>query len=1287
MPFATEGRWSGAQQTPGDSKTDRDGLGVFVIHATLLRTGEVLWFSGHAETNEYLAESYVWDPTQPAATAVEQPFPGTADIFCCHHANLDDGRVITVGGAMAHPDHGMGIRDICIFDPDPAVRAWTKIGDMQHGRWYPTLVTLGDGQLVVFSGREEEGGPEVINSTVELLSPPFTGPSYSPTTLSGADKTFPTYPGMHLVPGGRVVHTGTTWRYEDPVSDPIGTFSFRVTSASSGFWTDDGVGPSVALREEGTSVLLPPAQDGRILVVGGAAAIFGNDGRYAGDGISSEARPRSAEILDTRTNPATWTRVANMTHPRINVSAVLLPDGKVLVLGGHDKYKFDTTSTPSNQAELYDPVLNAWTLAATASESRMYHSAALLIPDGRVLVAGGFDGNIAGDGNRKSFEFYEPPYFFNADDTVAVRPTITSITPIDGPADQLSYGGQFIIDTPDAADIRKVALMRPGSMTHHTDTEQRYVALDFVPGPGVNQLTALVPTDPSVAPPGYYMLWIVDANNRPCQTARFVRLLRARCFVVVDKSHYSNDEVNAAIFPATTFDDAFYVVMDGFLPSELGITSATAKSPPPSALSPVVVFRRSDGTVVTELTAVAQTLSYEIPDLPSGVRQRFTFKYRLSIAGTAPFFRADRTTPIEMQDVTLDATLGAYVGHGTIRLHHQQNPYMLDGPTSWLSIDLQVFKVSAGDERFGQPAHGNSDESAVTFIREVLERFNNNPATGTAEFNTIAAASDNTQLEWSYTRDGQRVFNYAVAKVRYRGRLLDATDVRVFFRLFTVAATGTEFRSATTYRTMTNFEGNPIPVLGLIGSEIATIPFFATRRVDSSFQLLTDQTDPPNETTIDATGGSESTTFFGCWLDFNSTANRYPWYPGNAVGPYSSGLQSIATLINGRHQCLVAEIHFNPAAANPLVREGDSPGSSDKLAQRNLAIVYSTNPGTDPTRTVQHAFELKPPDRTGIAPLSTATEPLTVIGRPPQRFRLTAVGPDELMIVFDTLPRQTEVELFMPQLDADDIIQLSSLRVGPGRVGRVDEHTIRCRVGDVSYIPLPPFGPGNLAGLITLRLPPGVRYGQVFRVVLRQVSSTQRLIGAFELMVRVEHTDTVLAEEANTLAVARYVAAVRPSTDRWQPIFQRYLGHLTDRVRELGVDPEVIEPSLLGTDGSPGFAPTSRWCIPLAWLTALLTALALPIAGRVIGSSVAWTGFLVPIALVVVIYIWQRLCKPGLCYAAVVLGGGLVLGALLLALLGGPAAHAGGRSVLLAATLIVLLALAAATLARRWVRR
>lgn len=1167
MPPSTEGQWSGLAQTPGDSRTTGDGQGVFVIHAVLLHTGNVLWFSGHAETIHYLAESWVWDPAQPTSTATRQPFPSGTDIFCCHHASLEDGRVITVGGAEVH--HGHGIRAICVFDP--ASSAWTKIGEMTEARWYPTLVTLPDGRLVVFSGRTEDGASDFIASTVELLKPPFTGPGYSTVTLAGANKTFPTYPGLHLVPGGRIVHTGTTWRYEAPVVTPIRTFSFRVTGPTTGAWTDEMVSPAVAFREEGMSVLLPPAQDGRLLLLGGAKT-NASGGSFVSHEPGSDLR--AAEILDTRTTPPTWTRTADMAHPRINLNAVLLPDARVLVLGGHNRYKWDGASTPSNQAEIYDPVLDTWTTAAAMSESRTYHSAALLLPDGRVVVAGGVDPTQSEPGgggalNRKTLELYQPPYFFNG-----TRPTISSVSRDDGPSDRLSYGGQFTIETPNAPDIRKVALMRPGAMTHHTDSEQRYVALDFVPESATRLRVATV-SDPSVAPPGYYMLWIVDNLNRPCQQARFVRLSAQRCFVIANRSHYSSDEVAPAASPATAFDEAFYVVMDGFLPAELGVTSATPTAAQLTAWAPAVTFHRGAATASTFSAAPARLL-LEDTALPAGVRQRFTFEYRLSIAGRAEFFEADGTTPIETQTVTIRGAKAGYTGQTGVALTHQPNPYMLDGPTTWLSVDLRVFQLNAGLSRFGRTL-GSDAAGAITYIQGVLNDFNAAPAAAVTSFNAISTDPDTSRLELARMRGGVRVFNFAIAQVRYRGRTLPANDVRVFFRLFTTAATGLDYQPATTYDRRTNPLGEPIPVIGLIGGEVATIPCFAQARVHPALQSMAEQRDTTNRRTIAASpSGAETTTYFGCWLDFNQTDLRFPLHPGG-IGPYSSGLKSIQELIRGRHQCLVAEVHFG----DDPIPTGAVPGGNDNLSQRNLAIVESDNPGSPITHTVQHTFEVKPTPGRGVA-LPDRPEAFNQVlhlehaaaAAPHRHPFLLDTSLDELLIHWGNLPRDTRATLFLPGVGAEEILRLAALRIGPERLLRVDGDTVECLVGDVTWVPLPAGRRETIPGLLTLELPSHVKVRQRFKVVVQQVSGADRkVLGAFEIAVLVGKAAALLAEEESTLAVTRHILAGIPQEDRWHPVFARYVEQIAGRVRGFGGNPDKIEPSPDGTGGRPDGQP------------------------------------------------------------------------------------------------------------------
>jgi hypothetical protein len=291
------------------------------------------------------------------------------------------------------------------------------------------------------------------------------------------------------------------------------------------------------------------------------------------------------------------------------------------------------------------------------------------------------------------------------------------------------------------------------------------------------------------------------------------------------------------------------------------------------------------------------------------------------------------------------------------------------------------------------------------------------------------------------------------------------------------------------------------------------------------------------------------------------------------------------------------------------------------------------------------------------------------------------------MIVWNSLPRATVAELFLPQLDAAEVVRLAALRIGPDRVELVDAHTIRCHVGDVSYLPLPDFGPDPLAGLVTLRLPLGVRYGQVFRVVFQQITAARRVVGQFELQVQVMKAESIVDEDINTLAVIRHVATARPASDRWKPVLLRYANQFAERVRGLGVNPDLVQPSPLGRDGSPGLkdlpgATTEATCRVFSWLALVLAAAAPPVAGALLGTSGAAGAWLLPLALLLVLFVWQKTCKPSLCATLRSLVIGFAIGAALLALLGGPLAGAAQRVVVLAATLVVIAALIVIGLAR-----
>lgn len=574
-PPNVDGVWTGATTFPlappnpsiddGFGVTMTDTRGLFVLHAILLHTGKVLCFSGHVEGMMYAPLFYLFDPALPATPLTPIDFPGRPDMFCAHYVQLPDGRILAAGGSQHDMMVGAavayrgssGTKTIGIFDPVTSSWAMSQTGaavnEIAQGRWYPTLVTLPDGRVAVFSGRREAGsgapGPQIADE-VEILSPP----DWKATTLSGATKVLPIYPGLHLAPNGRIYYTHTNWGQQ--ILEPETASILIAAGATSATWeVFPGLHPPNPRREEGTSVLLPPAQDGQILVVGGSKAVkagIGAVGVFEGgapfgpaafDHIQDPTDPNSANILDTTPvspTPPTWSSAGSTAHGRINGHCVLLPDATVLVCGGHNNYKWlaRPTTIPSLVAEIFTPgPAGGFRSVASMTDPRMYHSVAVLLPDGRVFTAGGADGNgtepplvypagwnserrYGGSSplNSKTFEFYEPPYMHNG-----ARPVITDVLRNGASVRRIEYGQTFVIKTPQAADIRDVAFMRPGCNTHHTDSEQRFVRLTFTNGTGELNVTAIA--DAKVAPPGYYMLWIVDDQRRPCTRAEFIHLV------------------------------------------------------------------------------------------------------------------------------------------------------------------------------------------------------------------------------------------------------------------------------------------------------------------------------------------------------------------------------------------------------------------------------------------------------------------------------------------------------------------------------------------------------------------------------------------------------------------------------------------------------------------------------------------------------------------------------------------------------------------------------------------
>lgn len=468
---------------------------VFVVHAALLRTGKVLLFSGGSERQLPL-QSRVWDPSTGSFAA--HSFPD--DLFCAFQSALPDGRILVMGGSNHNGPHGVGIKAAYTFDP---AGGWTKHRDMSFGRWYPTSVALPDGQVVVMSGRDV-GGPVVASA--ERFDP---GSNTWTTLPASADKVLDIYPSLHLMASGKVFYTGTRWEGGSASPRPWSPPDTALFDPATNSWAD--VGPHVIPnRTEATSVLLPPRD---------SAAHFHGHGEETpppgtlsrvlvlGGDCGSPAERASAEIIDLSLHGPSWQRVADMHHRRVNPNAVLLPDGNVLVCAGIERFKWDPDPGGVLEAELFDSQAETWRRAAVMTTARQYHSVSVLLPDGRVLNTG----SVGGGANLMSMEVYSPPYLSRGP-----RPRVSAYPTA------VSRGGDFTVTSPDACRVRRAVLMRPGAPTHHTDSEQRLLPLEFE-REGRCGLRLRVPAEPALLPPGYYMLFVLDDYGVP-SVAKFIHV-------------------------------------------------------------------------------------------------------------------------------------------------------------------------------------------------------------------------------------------------------------------------------------------------------------------------------------------------------------------------------------------------------------------------------------------------------------------------------------------------------------------------------------------------------------------------------------------------------------------------------------------------------------------------------------------------------------------------------------------------------------------------------------------
>jgi len=449
---ATVGHWDAPQFNP-----------VIGIHLVQLMTGKfLLW--GHA------GEPQVWDPiggfTEVAdATCTD---PQICELFCAGQAFLPDGSVLVAGGHNEALGNNNGLLQASIFDGF----SWRATGSMTYGRWYPTLVTMADGQVVAISGDQAPG----VNATIPER---YSDGVWTP--LTAASRSLRLYPRAFVEPkNGRIFVAGQA--SPSLYLNPLGT----------GGWS---AGPTRldADRSYGSAVML----DDKVIYFGGG-----------GETSCPGNLPRSTgEWVDLAAATPTWKAIAPMTIGRRQLNATILADGTVLITGGTSACGFANEAGAVFAAERWNPSggtdgQGAWTTMANASVVRVYHSTTALMPDGRVLSTG--SGNGGGATDQNSYEIYSPPYLYQGP-----RPSYGLASNV------VNYNSTFTITTTDAASIGKVHLIRLAATTHAFDEGQRLRSLVFQVAANGQSLTATAPLSGKIAPPGPYMLFIVNAAGVP----------------------------------------------------------------------------------------------------------------------------------------------------------------------------------------------------------------------------------------------------------------------------------------------------------------------------------------------------------------------------------------------------------------------------------------------------------------------------------------------------------------------------------------------------------------------------------------------------------------------------------------------------------------------------------------------------------------------------------------------------------------------------------------------------
>jgi hypothetical protein len=683
------------------------------------------------------------------------------------------------------------------------------------------------------------------------------------------------------------------------------------------------------------------------------------------------------------------------------------------------------------------------------------------------------------------------------------------------------------------------------------------------------------------------------------------------------KDIWGKDEITDIIGKGGTYTDGFLLAIDGFSLNVLGAATPSV---------PTVAFQG----VTADLSATAPKIFHQ-SDNPN-VPQQILFAYDMLFVNPLGAFPATGETPVAVNSgITVLGklfpattefffTAGAAPYFTNVVPSDPANPTRLNVP--WLSEDLRVFTATPGASvgaqtpvpggpKFVENTSGGGFDTAgaYQYIQALLIYLNQNFGKdgSTDPFAPASAVipQQDGQLDADssvtpFTRiNGTNHNNYgfAIARVRLKGiaGTTSAANVKVFFRLWGTQTADTGWDPVATYPSQKDGGGNPI--WPKAPADDHTIPFFATSQQPN----FSDPSDPEfktggstgtgaNNQTIAITGGDTQWAYFGCYLDVND--------PNNVVNG-----TPIWQAFPGTHHCLVAEIAFAGTPIEIVNGVTPTPEGSGLLAQRNLQVTTSDNPGPTSAHRVPQTFVVKP-------------------SAPPPSTGSLAGRPDELLIFWGETPVGSTAQIYWPGVSADEVIALADWMYGVHPLRAADPHTIEVKtVSGVTFVPIPVGTAAIYAGLFNIDLPLTVRTGQEFNIVVRRVNKRLRraappppppgpqiaasgrarggephthlpalaqaiaapqvweryIVGSFQVKIPISTGAAMRPAEETTLAILKARLEGWSKASPWHPVLLRYVDLLAGRLQGIGGDPSAIPPSLGGyRPGSPVCEPGER---------------------------------------------------------------------------------------------------------------